>query len=872
MKNYVLHSCFLIYFFIYQSFIVHAKTDTIPAGLKKIAPVLKQTSFEHLMEVQVIVSDMAAFKIFIKNNNKIRIINEYPSVNILQLEVDGKSTFEQILQSDDILFVDRLHRKPKAEISTNFTDLTTNKVTTAHHRFPLLNGNGLVLSIKEESFDKNDIDFRGRIVPSGLSATRISTHASIMATMAAGGGNSYFQGKGVAWAAGITSSSFANLLPDADESFKTLGITVQNHSYGTGIENYYGVESFAYDVNCNNNPALLHIFSAGNMGDQNGSETYANVPFANLTGQFKMSKNTLSVGAVDSVGAIEPLSSKGPAYDGRVKPELVAYGGSGSSGAAAIVSGVALLLQQIYQEKRGTIPPTALIKSVLINSAEEVGLPGLDFESGYGNVHALRALETIEKGHFFERAVAEGAVQYFTIQIPSNIQLAKITLAWNDPAASAGASKALINDLDLELAHPASNTQWLPWVLNPFPHPDSLLQRASRKVDRLNNVEQITIENPVPGDYIIAVKGFQVNTGLQTFALAYQLDTMDRFEWHFPTRHDLLRAAEGHLLRWENRFSENTGSLAYKLVTATDWTILDTAVDVSKKQYQWKTPDLSGNILLRLRFGTQTFLSDTITITQRLLPLVGFNCENDLLFYWNRLPDVAEYEVYEMGERYLRPVALVPDTFFYVEKSASQLPYFAVAPIIAGKKGLNSYTFDYRLQGVACYIRSFFAILDGSAARLELALGTSFGLKALVLEKQTQAGFQEIQFQLIDDHLSFSFSDPSLKEGVNTYRVKLILENGEVLYSALESVYYFPSSDYIVFPNPVQYPQAIGVLQKEVSDATLYLYDAMGKKIQEYPMNKLLMDIPTALLARGVYFIQIREKGKQLYASKILLR
>lgn len=71
-----------------------------------------------------------------------------------------------------------------------------------------------------------------------------------------------------------------------------------------------------------------------------------------------------------------------------------------------------------------------------------------------------------------------------------------------------------------------------------------------------------------------------------------------------------------------------------------------------------------------------------------------------------------------MGERYLRPLSVVSDTFFYIEKSAGQLPYFAIAPIIGGKKGLKSYAFDYRLQGVGCYIRSFFAIQEGTAARM----------------------------------------------------------------------------------------------------------------------------------------------------------
>ena len=59
-----------------------------------------------------------------------------------------------------------------------------------------------------------------------------------------------------------------------------------------------------------------------------------------------MAKNILTVGATDSFSIVAALSSKGPAHDGRVKPELVAFGEDGSSGAAALVSGTSLLLQQ----------------------------------------------------------------------------------------------------------------------------------------------------------------------------------------------------------------------------------------------------------------------------------------------------------------------------------------------------------------------------------------------------------------------------------------------------------------------------------------------------------------------------------------------
>jgi hypothetical protein len=91
-----------------------------------------------------------------------------------------------------------------------------------------------------------------------------------------------------------------------------------------------------------------------------------------------------------------------------------------------------------------------------------------------------------------------------------------------------------VNDLDLELAHVASAQIWKPWVLNAFPHPDSLRLLATRKKDSLNNVEQVTIDNPMAGNYEFRVTGFNVNTASQNFYIAYQIDSGDVFDWHFP--------------------------------------------------------------------------------------------------------------------------------------------------------------------------------------------------------------------------------------------------------------------------------------------------------------------------------------------------
>ena len=247
------------------------------------------------------------------------------------------------------------------------------------YRTPALNADALTVSVKETWFDTTDIDFRSRYINSGVGSSSNSTHATTMATIIGGAGNSFYSGRGIAWGARLTSSDYINLLPDDNSVYQQYGISVQNNSYGVGIENFYGADAAAYDASAIANPTLLQVFSAGNSGSHISTDgPYAGVPgYANLTGSFKQAKNILVVGSVDSFYNVPFLSSKGPAFDGRIKPELVAYGNDGSSGAAAITSGTALVTQSAYAANHNNqLPPNALVKAIIINSADDVYTKG----------------------------------------------------------------------------------------------------------------------------------------------------------------------------------------------------------------------------------------------------------------------------------------------------------------------------------------------------------------------------------------------------------------------------------------------------------------------------------------------------------------
>jgi hypothetical protein len=282
-------------------------------------------------------------------------------------------------------------------------ELSLNKINLIHRFLPNLNGENFTIAIKENKIDSLDIDFQGRLIRSNLTSTLFSNHAADMATIMAGGGNNSALRKGIAWKAKIMSISFSNLLPESDDFYRKNQIYLENHSYGTDIQNVYSNVALAYDASISRLSDVLHVFSSGNSGNitpTDGSfKGIAN--YSNLTGSFKQAKNIITVGAVDSVGKIEVKSSRGPTYDGRLKPEIVAFGQDGSSGAAALVSGVATLLQQQYSQSRnGLKPPSHLVKALLINSAEDVGTKGIDYQSGYGNINAYSASKALNSGRF----------------------------------------------------------------------------------------------------------------------------------------------------------------------------------------------------------------------------------------------------------------------------------------------------------------------------------------------------------------------------------------------------------------------------------------------------------------------------------------
>jgi hypothetical protein len=780
------------------------------------------------------------------------------TATIIEVSHLAKGQLAQLAASPLVEFIDLPNRPAHDERLLNGADLSVNSLRAVQRRYPALTGQGLVVSIKENSLDPTDIDFRGRLLNTPANAVIESVHASIMATLIAGNGNSGPGGAGAARRAGIASASYANLLPDANASLTSLGVSVQNHSYGTGVENYYGLEALGYDQQTRQLPTLLHVFSSGNQGtgtSPNGLyQGLAGV--ANLTGQFKMSKNSVSVGATDALGQVATLSSRGPAYDGRVKPELVAYGDAGSSDAAALVSGAALLVQQAYRDRAasGTLPSAALVRAALLNSADDVGRPEVDFVSGFGQLDALGAVRTMLDGRYQTGTLTQGQEQLISLTVPAGTQQLKVTLTWTDPEAAPNAVQALVNDLDLEVLGPNA-ARWLPWTLSTYPSLDSLARAARRGPDHLNNAEQITLTQPAAGTYQLRIRGYRVASGSQDFSVAYEVNPTG-FEWLNPGQLRNVRPGQPTQLRWAWPGAATTGRLDYRPVGRSAWRTV-TAADLSQHTYTWTAPDTTTLAQLRCVVSGQEYVSDTVVIARPPALRIGYVCPDEALLTWAATPGATQYRVYRLGSPDLEFFQATPDTLLRVLATQNAGQYFAVAPVLSGRLAERSPTANLAEGGVSCYIRSFLPVPDvADTVRLRLVLGSLYRLRSVQLQRLGPAGFEAIQTVDPVTSLSVLFTDLAAAPGANQYRVVGQDVAGRTFYSPTEIVQLVRRNELLVYPMPVVAGQDLLVAGEPGVSFDLRMYDTLGRLLRTSTGTAAINLFSTEGLQPGVYLLR----------------
>ncbi len=806
----------------------------------------------------------------------LEILDSYQDTYVVRCAVS--LVHEQLKHDPGIIYISSEGHQAILDARVLDLNLNPNRVNKIHHFYPELSGAGRLVSIQENRYSVTDIDLRGRSVETDLSSTIEDNHATAMATIIAGAGNSFVTGRGVAAEVSITSSDFSSVLPDEDIAYRSLEVITQNHSYGTEVESFYGAQAQAFDQSAFNNPNLIHVFSVGNSGFLVSSEgAYTGIEgYANLTGNFKMAKNVLVVGSVDTVGNEVSLVSRGPAYDGRVKPELVAYSMDGSSNSAALVSGVSILMQQEYEERTGQELPSALLKALLINGAEDVGPDGLDFVTGYGSVDAFKSINLMKDSLYIEGSINQGANDEISITLPSNAVNLKVTLCWTDLPSDIGSFKALVNDLDLSVIN-SSMDSILPWVLDTSASADALGASAARGVDRLNNIEQVSILEPEDTNYTIRVNGFEVE-GTQPYYIVYSYDIEESFEWDYPTGSDNMPydGETGSYFRWKSQLTATTATLEYSLDDGVSWIVLGDQVDLALGFWRWNDiPEVDTDAIARLRTESNNYTTEAFTISNPTDISVGFVCSDSLRLQWNAIEDASSYDVYSLGTQKLELLTNTSDTAMVLTDVSNtfQNTNFRIVPRLDnGKELISSLTIDYTLQGIECFIFSFFQQVELDAGiYLDLTLGTTYGIEQVTFQRKEGSDFTTFSQVMEPGSAEILILDEDPIQGNNTHRVVVDFVNGEQVVQDAQNTFYLTEIPLIIFPNPVVNQDFIRIVTKELASTnpTFKLFDSKGAQVVSGELLSTDSSISLNTLGPGVYYYQI-EDGQQRFTGQII--
>jgi hypothetical protein len=276
---------------------------------------------------------------------------------------------------------------------------------------------------------------------------------------------------------------------------------------------------------------------------------------------------------------------------------------------------------------------------------------------------------------------------------------------------------------------------------------------------------------------------------------------------------------------------------------------------------------------LRMVVNGQVFASYIFLISKPLRINIGFNCPDSVLLYWNSAHPDAHYWLYGLGATQMERLATVNDTFVVLQKANFPQSHFAVAPLAPWEDALGprSSAPDISKQGVQCYFYNFLAELNADhEVDLTLQLGTNYAVDKIFFEKKNRGVFEVLSAESADRVL-FDAVDPTPHLGANTYRPRILLNNGSSLIGDTVTVYRGGPNGWWIFPNPAPNQGYLNVVSATDGEAYFMLYDVLGKQVLTQKLEDVNVQIPLIGLSKGIYFFKIQDGDAYLGEGKVII-
>jgi hypothetical protein len=578
-----------------------------------------------------------------------------------------------------VMFIETIDAVPFSEGFVGNSQIRSNWVSNGPTHGQ--DGTGVSVAIADDGTISH-ADFKGRLQM--YTTANTGPHGDMTSGLMSGAGNINPLGIGTA------PGSFLHLyhingyphITNAVANYQSLRTVITSSSYGDGCGGVYATSARDLDLQAAQHRVVLHVFSAGNSGQSICGSfgqlgTFNGVRYGNITGGRKSAKHALLIGNTDLRDSLRTNSSRGPLLDGTIKPDLAAPGqgnlstgpdntyllGGGTSAAAPTVGGmIAQLVQAAREVNQGADLTFAHYKTAVMNTAEDLGRPGPDYDYGWGRPHAGKAIDLIKRNWFFSGSVAHQGTTTHQIQVPAGKARLKVMVYWFDPAATPNAAKTQVNDLDMTMVTPAGTTV-LPWSLSTALHLDSITRLAQRGVDRVNVMEQITLDYPQAGAYQIRIRGHLVPTGPQDYIIAYYMEDSP-IAMAYPNGGEALVPGEPEILRWDAMGVEGSFTLDVSYDSTATWQTIAANIPGNRRMFDWVVPSVvSGRAFFRIRRAQQSDISDKAF---HIIGLPNFQIQNSggqqARISWAPVSGANQYTVYALGEKYMEPIAVTSDT------------------------------------------------------------------------------------------------------------------------------------------------------------------------------------------------------------------